>query len=244
MKKSILFLLIISSLSYVKAQNTPVVEKAAPQSNNALPSGGTLGSNSGVNPMGNPGTIANSSGSNSAINSTLAPHPNIEPGTFLSSSPEGTVVTTTITNGSTVTKTATTTTTNGNVTAVVNEPVKAAVQEPVAVEPITAVSPAVVAKTEVSPSPVPIAKNKSVSTRSAGAKDKLVTITDRGKTVTYKPLLTNYVSEKVVNKIKEKYGADVYDIRTVRIASTNKIAYLVRLLDDGKLKSELYYDEL
>src|SRR4051812_2764246 len=92
MKKAILILSLIITFYHLEAQNTPVVEKAAPKSNNALPSNGTMGSNSGVNPAGNPGTIISYSGNSNSVNTKLAPNPNVEPGTFLTSSPEGTVM--------------------------------------------------------------------------------------------------------------------------------------------------------
>ena len=213
------------------AQNTPVVEKAAPQSNNTLPSGGTLGSNSGVNPMGNPGTIANSSGNSSSINNTLAPHPNIEPGTFLNSSPEGTVITTTISNGTVSQKTAIVNNNSGTSAAAVKDSAGVTVKN---TSPVTkpVVKDEVVIKTAPPINPAPDIKKDNIP------------VSNKGKTIpAYTPLLGNYVSESTINKIKTKFGPSVYDVRTVKMNSTSKIAYIVRLVENGKFRTELYYDE-
>ena len=203
----------------VSSQNMPVQEKGAPESNNTLPSNGTLGSKSGVNPMGNPGTIANSSASNSAVNSGVAPHPNVEPGVFLSSSPEGTVMGTTVTTNAGTVKQAATVTTTGTVTAVVKEgkPSVSKKETPAAAAPaITVVDPAPARPTVT------------------------VTATPAPKLPAYTPLRGNFISEQALAAINAKYGASVYDIRAVRIESTRKVAYIVRLLEDGKLRSELF----
>lgn len=221
MKKIFIFLFAFNTSIQLLAQNAPVVEKAAPKSNNALPSGGTLGTNSGVNPMGNPGTIANSSATSSAVNNTIAPHPNVEPGTFLSSSPQGTVT------GTITTQSATTVTSTGTVTAVVNTP-----EVPTVPKTTVSTAPPVIKVPVVKVSTVPASKNNPVTVKGKG---NLIPA--------YHPVLGNYVSEQTVSKIKAKYGSAVYDIRTIRIASTNQLAYIVRLLEEGKLRNELFYDE-
>ena len=226
MKKILIVFLALNGSFGLLAQNAPVVEKAAPKSNNTLPSGGTLGANSGVNPMGNPGTIANSSATSSAVNNTVAPHPNVEPGTFLSSSPQGTV-TGTIGNGNGKTQLTTTVTPSGTVTGVVNTASEPAVTKtPVVTNSTSKKTPAIKASSEPTP------------------KNNPVTVKNKEKEIpAYHPVLGNYVSEKTVTKIKNKYGGSVYDIRTIRIASTNQLAYIVRLLEDGKLRNELFFDE-
>lgn len=224
----ILSLLIAGSLN---AQNTPVVEKSAPESNNALPSGGSLGSQSGVNPMGNPGTIANSAASSSGANSAIAPHPNSEPGVFLTSSPEGTVTGTTTTINNQKVEAARVVTSTGTVTAVVKEPTPAAPTP--AVKPITTTRAR--RSVDVS-SPTP---KKVVPVAAAPAPVKAVT----KPLPAYKPVLGNYVSEATIDKINAKYGAAVYDIRAVRLANSNKIAYIVRLRDNDTLRNELFYED-
>lgn len=219
-----IFFLAFSITIQASAQNTPVQEKGAPESNNALPSNGTLGSKSGVNPMGNPGTIANSSASNSAVNSGVAPHPNVEPGVFLSSSPEGTVIGTTVNTGNGTVRQASTVSNAGTVTAAVVEE-----QKTTATPKVTAPTTAPAAITVVEPAPA-----KATVT---------VTATPAPKLPAYTPLRGNFISEQALAAINAKYGASVYDIRAIRIESTRKVAYIVRLLDDGKLRSELFSEQ-
>ena len=213
------------------AQNAPVLEKSAPESNNALPSGGSLGSQSGVNPMGNPGTIANSAASNSGANSAIAPHPNTERGVFLTSSPEGTVTGTTITTSNNQkVEAARVVTPTGTVTAVVKEPVVAPSTKPATTQtkttrPTQTVDVSPPAAKKVAPAPTGVAPAKS-TTKPLPA---------------YKPVLGNYVSEATIDKINAKYGDAVYDIRAVRLASTNKIAYIVRLRENDTVRTELFY---
>ena len=227
MKRSAVFLFISCICTFLHAQNPPVTEKGAPQSNNTLPSGGTLGSNSGVNPMGNPGTIINNAGNNTS-NNTLAPHPNIESGTRLTSSPEGTVVTTTVTSGTAVQKTAVASTPAGTVKATVVD------------TSATRNNTAVVNTAATTPREHPKKSAPPVVTAEVAAKPL---IKDNKSIPAYSPVLGNYVPEQTINKIKSKYGTSVYDVRTVRIASNNKIAYIVRIVENGQFKSELFYDE-
>ena len=231
MKRTVQLLCFIFLSLHVIAQNTPVVEKGAPSSNNTLPSNGTLGSNSGVNPMGNPGTIISNGGNNSA-NSTLTPHPNVEPGTFLTSSPQGTVTTTTVTTGTVTQKTAAVSGTTGTVTAVVKDSTEIAIAKKAPVTRSPEKESIVIKSTPEATVSAPVPANKQL------------TVTDKGKSIpAYTPVRGNYVSERIINNINTKYGGDVYDIRTVRIAANNKIAYIVRLVQNGKFKSEVYYDE-
>lgn len=228
MKRSIILIIAIITYCYcLQAQNPPVNEKGAPQSNNDLPSAGTQGSNSGVNPMGNPGTIINSSDNSSVINSSLPPNPNIEPGTLLNSSIQGTAVTgTPVNNGAAVkNNNAATVTNSGTVTNVVNEPV--------AVRPVTDTNP-------------PFVKNKPrpLPPMAGGVRENPGTVTEMGNEMPAyaHPVLRNYIPEQIVNTLKAKYGNNLYDIRTIKVAPDDKTAYMVRLLEDGKLREELYYD--
>ncbi len=227
--KRIIFIIIISLGGYFSsAQNTPVVEKAAPKSNNALPSGGTLGSNSGVNPMGNPGTITNYSSNSNAVNDKLEASPNIEPGVFLNSSPQGTFRGTTVTNGGVVQQQTTVTNNGAAITAVVEKKVAdTATKLNVAVSTAKPSVPA----TEVSIVPVNASVDKTV---------KVTTKSGTKKQVRVVPVLGNYVPETIVENIKAKYGSAVYSIIAVRVATSTKISYLVKLLKDGKTSMELY----
>ncbi|MBS1741648.1 MAG: hypothetical protein JST81_01325 [Bacteroidetes bacterium] len=210
MKKTAFILTFLLLHIISDAQNPPVIEKAAPKSNNLLPSNGTLGSNSGVNPAGNPGTIINYSANSNSINNKLAPNPNVEKGVYLSSSPEGTVYTTTVTTGQSTTET-TTAVSNGAATTIVSEPVR---------------QPAATINREPLPEPV---KSPMVTT-----------ITETPKTPQYKPVLSNYIPAEVVKQINEKYGSSVYDITTMRNNKTKNIVYLVRLSDNGVFRSVLF----
>ncbi len=215
------------------AQNAPVVEKAAPKSNNTLPSHGTLGSNSGVNPAGNPGTIISYSGNSNSINTKTEPNPNIEPGTFLTSSPQGTVM---------------------RIPGVNNPNIQAApVAAPVAVVESKPVQPAPVQTATSATLNPPTAVNNNIetinstSTLTSSSPEKTTTIvmTDNiGKQIpAYTPITGNYVPQEIINKVKTKYGDVVYDIKAARIVSNNKIVYIVRLSENGKLRNELFVDE-
>ena len=229
MKNIILITLISFSGLFSFAQNTPVVETSAPKSNNALPSGGTLGSNSGVNPMGNPGTISNYSSNSNAINDKLEASPNIEPGVFLNSSPEGTFRSTTVTNAGVVQQQTTVTNNGAAITTVVEKKL-----------PDTSTKLKAVAKTKAVPS-VPVSDVSIVPVNASVEKTvKITTKSGAKKQVRIVPVLGNYVPENIVENIKTKYGTAVYSIIAVRVASSKKVSYLVRLLQDGKSSSELY----
>lgn len=224
--KSVILVTIISLTAFItSAQNSPVVETSAPKSNNALPSGGTLGSNSGVNPMGNPGTISNYSSNSNAINDKLEASPNIEPGVFLDSSPQGTFRSTTVTNGGVVQQ-QTTVTNNGAVISTVVE--KKIPETPAKIKAaVAASSPA----TDISIVPINATVEKTV---------KITTRNGTKKQVRIVPVLGNYVPESIVENIKAKYGDAVYSIIAVKVAASKKVSYLVKLLQDGKSSSELY----
>jgi hypothetical protein len=215
MKKSIIFILATCILIGAKAQNPTVIEKSAPKSNNTLPSSGTLGSNSGVNPAGNPGTIINYSSNSAAQNNKLAPNPNIEPGTFLTSSPQGSIIITPVAKANATTQTS-------------SIPVT---------EAVVKTSPKDTTNNSIS-KPSPVKRKEIIVT------EKPVTVTDGAKPIpAYTVLLGNYVSKDIITKIKAKYGNTLYDVRAVKIASTREIAYMVRLLNNGELVTEMYYDE-
>lgn len=225
MKSIILVTIICLSVLFSAAQNSPVVETSAPKSNNALPSGGTLGSNSGVNPMGNPGTISNYSSNSNAINDKLEASPNIEPGVFLNSSPQGTFRSATVTNGAVVQQQTTVTNNGAAITTVVEKKMPQAPAKAKAV--VTSSSPA----TAVSIVPVNATVEKTVKVTAKNGTKKQVRIV---------PVLGNYVPESVVENIKAKYGDAVYSIIAVRVAASKKVSYLVKLLQDGKSSAELY----
>lgn len=242
MKKSIILTFVILTAYYINAQNPPVVEKAAPKSNNTLPSNGTLGSNSGVNPVGNPGTIISYSGNSNSINSKVAPNPNVEPGVFLSSSPNGTVTNTTVTSGTNVQRTTTATGNGGTITTTLStSPIPPPVTKIKKVAPAPNIDPPV-ANNPILPA-APANKIKPQRrTKSTTNKPENVVVIEKGIPA-YSAVLSNFIPEAVVNKIKSKYGTSVYDIKTVRVALSNKIAYLVRLAENGNFRNELFYDE-
>lgn len=251
MKKYILLAAIIFTSFYSKAQNAPVVEKSAPKSNNGLSSGGTLGSNSGVNPNGNPGTILSYSGNSNSINSRLEASPNIEPGVFLSSSPEGTVRVTTVTNGTDVRQSTSVVTNGSSVTTSTengqNVPVTAQSNTPAVIGQTNSNAPVIYNTIKTATKPAKAVKEEQpvvTIPKEEPAKPIAAAPKDMGKKLpAFSPVLSNYVPEQVITKIKNKYGPSVYDIKTVKIVSTNKIAYMVRLVENGKFKDELYYDE-
>lgn len=231
MKKTIILICISIALNNAIAQNPPVVEKAAPRSNNLLPSNGTLGSNSGVNPAGNPGTIINYSANSNAINSRVTPNPNVEKGVFLNSSPEGTVITTTVTNGADV-QTATTSVVNGSAVTTREQEVKPIQDVTPHGAPPPNPTPAIDTKSSIPPTP-PVA--------TTGMKTK---VEENSKGLpAYSPVRGNFIPEEVIKKIKSKYGGTVYDIKTVRVVKSNKIAYLIRVYENGNFRNEMFYDE-
>ena len=252
MKKAIIFLITIISGYFLQAQNTVVDPKGTPTSNKDLPSNNpALGSNSGVNPAGSPGTMTGTSGNSNSINNQTSPNPNIEPGVFLSSSPGGTVYSNPVPAGSNVQTSTTAVSANGG-TVTVNE-TKPKPIESVAVEgpKVPAPNPPVSANTSLPPAaPIassgmiaknattPAPKSKIKNTKPAAAE-----IVKEKNIPAYSPLLSNYIPEEVINKIKNKYGPSVYDIKTVRLVKENKLAYLVRLSENGNFKSEIYYDQ-
>lgn len=231
MKKPMILLFTLITFCYADAQNPPLVEKAAPKSNAALPSNGTLGSNSGVNPAGNPGTIVSYSGNSNSINTKVTPNPNIEPGVFLSSSPEGAVTTTTVVNNSNVERSSTVTVNGSTVTATTQsqgQPIK---------EEVAHAAP--------QPNPNPPASTSTTMPPTAPVANSGMTVTtEKSKSLpAYSPLLSNYIPEEVIKKIKSKFGGTVYDIKTVRLVKTNQIAYLVRLSENGVFRNEIFYNE-
>ncbi len=209
------------------AQNPTVVEKSAPRSNNTLPDPG-LSSNSGINPMGNPGTMNSSTSSSAATNQTLESHPNIEPGTFLTSSPGGTVSSFVSINGPVVQKTATAVNNTGGTTVV-----------------STADNGNTIITVKKSPDPVIVAKTlPDARPNNTQVINTELAINSKAKVMPggYTPVLGNYVPTETINRIKNKYGNTVYDIRTVKVSATNKIGYIVRIVEDGKFRDELYFD--
>ncbi|MFT3912170.1 MAG: hypothetical protein QM737_22275 [Ferruginibacter sp.] len=256
MKKSIILIGVIMLSLCVEAQNPPVVEKAAPKSNNTLPSNGTLGSNSGVNPAGNPGTIISYSGNSNSINNIATPNPLVEKGVFLSSSPDGTVTNTTVTNGANVQR-YTTITSNGAAITTTVETVSKPSAPPVNPEPAPAPNPNPPVATNNATPPAPAIANPGMRTtvnipstdrnlvspgKSTADKKEPVVIKEKDIPA-YTPLLSNFIPEQVIKDIKTKYGPNVYDIKQVKVAQTNRVAYLVRLVENGKFRNELFYDE-
>lgn len=248
MKKTLVCLIILFAGYQAVAQNTPVDPKGTPTTNKDLPSNNpALGSNSGVNPAGSPGTITGHSGNSNSVNNQTVPNPNIEPGVFLSSSPGGTVYTTPAPAGSNVPASTTAVTNNGG--AVIVPEAKPKPIEEVAIEApkVPAPNPPIATRSSVPPT-APVAnpgmkrKIKKESSASKTTTTKTNVVKEKALPA-YSPLLSNYISKEVIEKIKTKYGAAVYDIKTVRVVKTNKLAYLVRLSENGSFRNELYYDE-
>jgi hypothetical protein len=55
------------------------------------------------------------------------------------------------------------------------------------------------------------------------------------------PKIETYVSQDVINKLKNKYGSTLYDITTI-IGTSIQIEYAIRLSDDGVYRTD-YVDE-
>ncbi|MEO8769863.1 MAG: hypothetical protein ABI402_07255 [Ferruginibacter sp.] len=243
MKKTIIVLSIIVAGYYSQAQNTIVDPKGTPTSNKDLPSNNPgLGSNSGVNPAGSPGTITGNTGNSNSINNQTTPNPNIEKGVFLNSSPGGTVYSNPVPAGSNVQSSTSAVGTNGGTITVNEIKTDTVAALPVATTTVPPSNPPVVKKRSL-PSTTPVAK-AGIKTKTKKENTAKNTTAVKEKAVpAYSPLLSNYISQEVINKIKTKYGPSVYDIKTVRVVKNNKLAYLVRISENGTFRNELYYDE-
>lgn len=55
------------------------------------------------------------------------------------------------------------------------------------------------------------------------------------------PVLETYVPDNVVAKLKQKYGANLYDLTMIKRAA-NQPAYIVRVQDNGAYKTEIVND--
>lgn len=81
--------------------------------------------------------------------------------------------------------------------------------------------------------------NNTTGTDLSRTTDKTTLVTT--KTGNSSPVRQTYISEKVVNRFKNLYGDNLYDIRQVRYGNNNTI-YIIRTMKDGMFNT-MYLDE-
>ena len=81
--------------------------------------------------------------------------------------------------------------------------------------------------------------NNTTGTDISKTTDKTTQVSTRAGNTS--PVRQTFISEKVVNRFKNLYGDNLYDIRQVRYGSANSI-YIIRTMKDG-LFNTMYLDE-